>query len=456
MSRLALASLPGPRAHLDAVAADLTSGFSCVWLVPDEFVARGGADELLDVLAARPDSMRVMPPEPGCPAPVRWSRPVATSSDLLPEWARREISWMDLDAVAEPADDTAAESATPLVARLAALFDPPPGDSYDPIDGLLASGQLDGRLVVVCAWEESTADEVAALLTRITATGKAMGVPPAQRPKVLVAARERDVPSAWLDRVDPVTTKVHWWWGVYGRIDTAVVVADSRRLDRRNPSAERRAGVRERVITDVLVEVAGPDLELAKYLATSWDGQFSTLPEKIKEFGYSDELTVKTRRDGWPLVGNRPPREIRPAWTSGVIDLWDGQVRISPAAEMAAQAATEIDMLVWRGQSRALTPIVDECRSQLETKVRARASMAVLAEMSLEDRRGVAKAGGRSILELGAMAWAVATHRVQLPRRDADLLFCLRDVRNALAHLRVLSDQDLDRLIQVLSTMTPA
>jgi hypothetical protein len=133
-----------------------------------------------------------------------------------------------------------------------------------------------------------------------------------------------------------------------------------------------------------------------------------------------------------------------------VVDLWDGQVRISPAAEMTARVATEIDTLVWRGQSRALTPIVDEYRSRLEAKVRARANMAALSEMSLEDRRGAAKTNGKSTLELGAMAWAVATRRVQLPRREVDLLFCLRDVRNALAHLRALTDQDLDRLDQIL------
>jgi hypothetical protein len=319
MSRLVQASLPGPRAHLDAVAADLTSGFSCVWLVPDEFVARGAADELLDVLTARSDSVRLPPPEPRRPAPVTWSRPVATSSAPLPDWARDEISRMDLDDVTAPVRETDEQSATPIGARLAALFDSPSTDGHDPIADLLSSGELDGRLVVVCAWEDEAADEVAALLTRITATGKSMGVPPGQRPKVLVAARERDLPSALLDRIDPVTTRVHWWWGVYGRIDTAVVVADSRRRDRRNSIAERRVGVRERVVVEVLVEVAGPDLELARYLAASWDGQFSTLPDKIKEFGYSDELTVTTRRDGcrwWATVRHtRSGRPGPPAWS---------------------------------------------------------------------------------------------------------------------------------------------
>jgi hypothetical protein len=447
VSRLPLASLPGPRAHLDAVAADLTDGFSCVWLVPDEFVARGTADDLLDGLAARADSVRLPPPEPGRPAPFRWSRRVAVGSTSLPAWAAAEIGRMDLDDVVDAADEVVPEPSTPIGARLAMLFGSPSGDGYDPITDLLASGELDGRLVVVCGWEENAPDEVAALLTRITATGKSMGVPPAKRPRVLVAARERDVPSGWLDAVDPVTTRVHWWWGVCGRIDTAVVVADSRRRDRRASSADCRAGagVRERVIAEVLVEVAGPDLELALYLATSWDGRLDTLPERIKAFGYGDELAANARRDRAPLVGNRPPREVRSAWASGVTDLWDGQLRTSPAADMSAR----VDNLVWRGQSRALTPVVDEYRGYLETRVRKRANVAVLAEMSLEDRRG-AKLDGHPTLELGAMAWAVTTRRVTLPRQEVDLLFCLRDVRNALAHLRVLSDQDLDRLVKIL------
>jgi len=53
-------------------------------------------------------------------------------------------------------------------------------------------------------------------------------------------------------------------------------------------------------------------------------------------------------------------------------------------------------------------------------------------------------------LELNRMAWAVRTRRVRLTGSDTGLLHCLTDVRNALAHLTPLSDEELRRLEHTL------
>lgn len=96
-------------------------------------------------------------------------------------------------------------------------------------------------------------------------------------------------------------------------------------------------------------------------------------------------------------------------------------------------------------------PIVDEYRGRLEQVFRDRASRAVLADMTQQDRlRKVAPQPRRSVLELGSMAWAVSSKRVRLPRTENELLFSLLDVRNSLAHLQPITDDEIERLAHAL------
>ncbi|MEO6089965.1 MAG: hypothetical protein ABIQ18_43335, partial [Umezawaea sp.] len=235
--------------------------------------------------------------------------------------------------------------------------------------------------------------------------------------------------------------------------DTAVVIAAARppRRDRvpRGPADV----VGELVACEVMVEVAGPDLALADYLASSWDGRVGTLPDRIADLVYDGDDVLPAGPREWPRSGERPVGELRSAWACGLVDVWDGQIRVSPVVNGALPYEVDLDVLVWRGQYRALMPIIDGYRALLERKVVARASMAVLAELDrevkVEGRPGLDQ-DSRTLLELSSMSWAVRTGRVRLPRPDSILLHCLRDIRNALAHHRPLTDRDVLNLAEVL------
>jgi hypothetical protein len=442
--------LPGPRRHLESVALDLDDGLSCLWLVPDDLVRRNVADRLLGTLESRADSVRVPVPEVLARQGEHRPTEVIEHDGAVPAWA--ESSFGVLDRTGDWNVVTPAEvgSTASVAERLLPFAEETIRGSEvdDPLAVLAASQWIRNKVVVVCAWEENDPEDIAETLTRLTAYSREHGMPRIERPRLLVAARLGDVPCRLFDQIDPVTTRVHWWWGAYGRLDTAVVAAT---YQQRRTQATRADFVRDLVAAEVLVEVAGPDLSLAEYLASSWDGRMVTLKEQLVAFEHADTDVLLPRRHLARGRGKSPVVELRQAWTAGLVDLWDGEVRTSPALDGVPGTAEEIATLVWRGQNRALTPLIDGLRAQLEEQVRSRASNAVIAELTRERGNDIAEAGHeRSTLELGTMAWAVATKRVHISKADRDRLFCLRDIRNALAHLRPLNDIDIEHIAAVL------
>ncbi|MEU7476345.1 hypothetical protein AB0A63_10200 [Lentzea sp. NPDC042327] len=442
-----LAALPGPQAHLEAVSNDLADGFTCVWVLPDELVERGAADDLVDLLSGWVDSVRVQAPQRRRvpPPEARRRDPVAN----LPSWAQQSLGLLEHDD--EPPFAVPAEVDRPVetvVDKLCELFEISP--EGDPLTRLVRHDQVAGKVLVLCGWDGWDVADLGTCVTRFTAVLKEHGVSPELRPRLLVVVKADDVPPSAQNGADPLTTRVHWWWDVFGRLDTATVAAAVRRQSRWRSSKGRARALREQVATEVLVEVAGPDLLLADHLARWWDGRVGTLLEQVEALPYdtADDVlpvTVDGRADGV-----RPPHALRAAWRRGVLDRWDGRVRVSPAAKVAAAERGSLETLVWRGQSRVLTPIVDDCRARLEKALRSKASKAVVEEIERGQDFTERRRTRDGTLELGSMAWAVGTGRVRLSQPDTSLLFQARNVRNALAHLCPLTDEEVDGLAAVL------
>ncbi|MDI5975272.1 hypothetical protein [Amycolatopsis magusensis] len=358
-----------------------------MWLVPDDLVHRGAAIDLLGVLEARDDTVRV--PAPEVRVGFQEFRPtveLAGGIGALPDWARSSLGVLDPDEPVEPEGPApTTKNATSVAERLLQVVGEATSVDHadEPLALLAASNWLRGKVVVICAWDENDPEDIASVVTRLTAHSKERGLTPAERPRVLVAARLGDLPGWLLEQVDSITTKVHWWWGACGRLDTAVVAS---RFQRGRTRAPRTEFIRGLIAFEVLVEVAGPDLLLADCLASSWDGRMATLGEQIDAFKHTDTDVLLPQRHALRSGGDRPAAELRPAWMAGMVDLWDGQVRMSPALQGKPGQGEEITALVWRGQNRALTPLIDGCRAQLEKQIRARANHTVIAELLREHR----------------------------------------------------------------------
>jgi hypothetical protein len=482
--QVSLLSLPGPNLHLDEIAADLRSGLSCVWLVPDDLVAHGTADELLDELAARCDHLRPVPP-------VNWSRPravvaptpVVAAPQLVgavavrPAWADDDLaltSWSPRQSapVSTVVEEPGADLAQRLLLELGAEHGDEPGEedgqdhghedgegdgaAVDAVAALAASPRAGGKVIVVAAWQELDPDGVGSLVSRLLATTR--GRPIGQRPRLLVGARIGDLPAALADRIDPLACRVHWWWGRTALPDTAVVVALSRLSAVRRSSTDYAQFLRELVAADVVAELAGPDLAMARALAMAWDGHVSTLPGVVDATAggaggptratVGGPVTADERRDRYWA---QPPRALRPAWAAGDVDAWGGQVVVSLRVMSPQDRATECGRRLWRGQHRALTPLVDENRSLVERVFRARAGRRALVRIAEAGRRQPDdSAAASTALELKEMYWAVKDGLATMPVAHWTLLCRLYEARNALAHLRPLTDRQLDGLAEAV------
>ncbi|MFJ3230557.1 hypothetical protein [Streptomyces sp. NPDC086787] len=483
----ALSALPGVGGQLGEIAADLAAGLNCLWLLPDALTGDGQAEELYRAaLHTAPDRLDVQPPvAPAVPAPRAPQRDAPAHRAGTPwnadeDWGDLpgldfddgfDIGWSDAAPV-RTAPPVGREHAVPeLFERLGKELGCGPGE----VAGRLTSRSNRWRPVIgLRAWCEpddqppqappggpggaTRGAGVERLFRSLTAAVKDAGLPPQERPRLLVVARLRDVPEALTGELDRgiETTAVHWWWGTLGRLDTAMVVAAARdRIPGRALSLEQRvlAAVREEVVT----EVGAFDLGLARRLTAAWDGRADGLapalrscldPELIARAADCPDTGVEagTRR--------RPGSSLRRAWAQGVVQSWEGRLRRHPAAWCPAgpqNTPPELSVLVGQAQQRVVFPWIEDTREQL-ARLGARyatqpldALVAAYLQRPPEHYRERPEEAFRQ-LEAGALLAAAYAGGVAFPREDLRLLQDLVTARNVLAHRGVLRDTTLRAL----------
>jgi hypothetical protein len=180
----------------------------------------------------------------------------------------------------------------------------------------------------------------------------------------------------------------------------------------------------------------------------------SALPDLVTEYASLSRPVVAVPaapRHGRP---SRPPLALRETWNHGLAELWDGEIRVSPLAEDPSAVIERLDQHLWRGQNRALTPVIDQLRAAMEDRVRTaigvRGIDALLAGDEDGDRPPTLRVT-RPVLEIGRMAGAVKSGELRVTEGERKLIYCLRDVRNSLAHLVALDDSTLSRLAQAIA-----
>ncbi|MGA5493865.1 hypothetical protein ACPCSP_05815 [Streptomyces cinereoruber] len=509
--------LPGVRGQLRRVGADLTAGRNCLWLVTDALVESGLADELYrEALFGHPVRVDV-PAPPSAPTPGAEADGEAEQEED-DWWADTdELPYLDLPddgfdldlgwafdgrrpRVPAPRKETTGLRDDPhsLLARLGKELSVDPDEA---IATLLAPGGGRRPVIGIRAWAETedlrtgtgtgtavdagtartrtrTAPRGAAVerLFRLLAAGvKDSGLPPGERPRLLVVARLRDLPESLPDelRHGLGDTTVHWWWGALGRLDTATAIASI--LDRgsdtsgrdHDPLAER---IRRAVRSETVVEVCGPDLELARLLALEWDGAQHTLGTTLGRClaRLSDPFPADCpplRRIGALL---RPGAELRPAWAKGAVVSWEGRLRVhvgvwhpatpggGPAPVPDGDIRARLTALVSQAQQRVLSPWIEEARQRLAVRALAHLNRPVatlVADYADRPPAYLRNDPERAFLELqvGELLRAHVSGALALPPRDARLLRLLVTTRNVLAHRSVLYDRTLDELCAELS-----
>ncbi|WP_329022929.1 hypothetical protein [Streptomyces sp. NBC_01423] len=477
------APVPGHQSQAAAVSRALCTGFSVVWYFADAAVQDGTARTLLGLLdRAVGHPVRVPAPKPAgadgradvwaagedaADGPGRNTTQDATAYDAVPPpQAGSETvpdgsgAWDDLWDTGPPVrvaatDDRPADTtADSLLQRLAVEL----GTSFDPLDALLADPGWEGATVLIEAWHGEEREELAVLLRRFQNLARDSGRESARRPRLLVAARHRDLPPDLSAYLDKGFAKAVWCWNVTDRLDTAVTVASAAGP---NEGVSPAGRLREELRREAVVEICGPDLACATELTGSWDGSVAGLPGSLLAVRHRvrPHEPPPGRWDSDPLgeavTGDRPGQEGQEHWDAGTADGWCGRIRVSPLVWFgSADGGTRLNRYLWRAQNRVLLPLLDEARAfyaGLVPTAAVRGESSLLLACSRGTGRGPDGGPPRSAsLELGELWYACVSGELALTPARRSRLRTLRDARNKLAHHSVLSDESLKQLIPAL------
>ncbi len=486
-----LADLPGVRGRLGAVASDLAAGLNCVWLVPDRLVADGRADVLYrEALYATP-SRRI--DVPALMGPARDA--VEAAPDTVPAHfpaAPGELSYLDgyddgfdLDPGPErkgERDGGPRGQAEPSRSRLPGPRGPQGADpdptglwarlakelsvgTDDVLSHLTGPGYARRPVIGIRAWREpGEGRPVERLVRSLTVAVRDAGLGPEDRPRLLLAARLGDLPPGLADELerDSAYTAVHWWWDALGRLDTTMVIAPYG-YGAPDPARREGNGVGPRILralrTETVVEVSGPDLDLARELAAGWDGRSHTLADAlgtalaaVPSPGAADCPADPPRT----AAARRPEARIRDAWASGAVSAWEGRLRVHPGVWHRGVTGVRLRALVSQAQQRVLLPWIEEARRRLAERAIAhltRPVATVVAEYLPRPPGYLRHSPEPAFLELevGPMLAAHNAGALRLPAEEIPLLKVLVKARNALSHRDVLHDSTLDTLCDELA-----
>ncbi|MEU4033264.1 hypothetical protein [Streptomyces collinus] len=484
--------LPGARRHCARVLADLRAGLTCVWLFPDNEVESDRADRALEAVIHRLDDVVDIPRKETHPRPpLRTTTPDArylwdapgTEGGLGTEGApvaRSSEDGFDIDdgfgdwdpfGLSGRVGSSGPSEARPLGAAAAARpSDSPVTDiAVRLADSLNLHGDLVSELVtdpdrrapvlVVRAWAEADPLAVSRLIRRFQAAVKEAGLKPGDRPRLLVASRLQDLEEDTVALLDGTVSRPHWWWGVWSHLDTATVVADAiphagvgHAHDRMTPGKLIRHALR----CETVVQAAGPDLELAVKLADTWNGKIKYLASALRKC-CTDPTShgAYGRATSGAAYAPLPEQGLREAWSAGLVDSWEGQIRRSPRSGVATHGGSELDKLVWQAQNRVLLPLIDDVRLgfiELLPRIAVRGIARLVDTYVRQSLRGAnGSAADLASMELGELYDAAVHRDIDLTEVQFRQLRTLRWARNKLAHRTPLDDALLRDLLEALS-----
>ncbi|MEF9907671.1 hypothetical protein [Streptomyces sp. P9-A2] len=470
-----LARLPGPRRHLDALEADLRAGRSCVWYFPDPVVESGRAGFFVRELTHR---LEAVIPVPGVvsladrhagPASLPAQRAPVTKPQGI--WADTDDEW-DTDLPDDPyssllsrltapsgtvrtsAAPTAPTPTTTLEERLAKEL----GVTGDPVEALVEQASVGQapHVVVVRCWNETSSEEAARLLRVAQATFHEAGLPGHARPRFLLTARADDLPRATLGSQGRAV--VHWWWKVWTRLDTEVLMA----WHSRSGAADAAGTLLCRVTDAVVAEVCGPDIDHALILREAWDGgDLGTLRRALgrvlsgRPLG-SAEFVPPGRLS--TAHASTPGAEIHGAWARGAIDSWDGRIHPAHGRSLLDSNSQELRVLVCHAQNRVLLPLIEEARAALIHLVPGmlRKQLFTLRDFCEKARsqhwRNTEDADVPDLEELELGGLSHAAYMLTLTTTQRHRLRVLHTARNTLSHRTPLDHGELVVLTGVLTT----
>lgn len=347
------------------------------------------------------------------------------ASTLVDELAgvREDIEYL------EP--DSGSETLVEAIASALFLDDPPLT-----VRKLFEEESLAGRSFVFSALELSDdhREELPELLRRLESDSRAVGA--LERPTFVAVVGPNDLPMREAESRAEIALADVWFWNRASRWDVAAHLALQDREDRHD-------GLLGEVRLEVIVEAAKWDLDLATELSHGWSGDAVGLLDYLKTPPGSEPVDLPAhRRDH----ARRPPEALVDLWDAGGLGFWHGALAIAPSHRIRDIAA--IDRLVWSAQARVLLPWLELRREQLAQRVEAEVGVERFQAQLARTDHGKYDDAADDVVEVGHLAHLISLEYGRSRRQFCDTAHTLKRARNALAHLRPMTDLEIRNLVE--------
>ena len=319
---------------------------------------------------------------------------------------------------AEPELDSLLE----VVAR-AVDFDDPPAT----VPELLGHYQGGGCTFVLVAADHSPARqaEFSKFIERVEQ--ETHRAPAESRLSLVVIGGREHLPSFRGGADSDVSLATLWWWNRIARWDTAAHISsvDGPRSD-------------ERILADIrsetIVEVARWNLRLAERLAQDWSGDPAELPDHLNETPREADQPPETRE----RCGTRPAEGMLDLWNAGQLDGWHDAYSPVPTRQ-------RLRRLVWAAQARIVLPWIEQRREVLQERTVAKMgrkrfndALEFMFDPPLTDA---------GLVEIGDLYKVIYARLGKYEPALRSAARRLRDARNKVAHLEMLSLGELGELV---------
>jgi hypothetical protein len=240
----------------------------------------------------------------------------------------------------------------------------------------------------------------------------------------------------------------HWYWGKLSIIDVQIYTAQL-------INALVFESLENQLSINVISSLCGFDIDCIKKLCENWLSDSENIPEILSSIGTERNWTnednkriieeIDKQNYAYRSFNDQPPTYLKKIWGKGMLNLINGRIFISPIVNSLILNSEEIRHRIWRGHAQTLLPIIDEYRIKI---------IGILKEYGLINIEN--GKNENDILEIGTIKYRIDSNRKLRRKIDKELLDLIRlltKIRNNIAHLKIISKQQREKLNRIIMNL---
>ena len=253
--------------------------------------------------------------------------------------------------------------------------------------------------------------------------------------------------------------EVRWWWGFPSILENSLLCRQGSG-NSRNPLDQWRE--------KLLPSLAGGDLQLIYYLWDRIGDSLDDLIAPLENFQLEAEWTNDDKLQWQSYLsangdhrshgaGLPPPRKILNQWARGLIySTVEFGPEVHPAILARLRNFDDLKHRLWRGQTELVLPLVDGLRLEICSRLTQRLGVEWPWRWEIpdsEDELSAVKDNPKAT-QLGYLSWLIRKNQnFRNFRQWSILVFTAHQIRNEIAHYRIITIKDFERLLQEIDGM---